>query len=153
MNRKILDEIMTEADKKLQDFGFECIESEWNQHDRILRLFVDKEGGVDMSACVDASKALEDWIYLDSCIKGAFNLEISSPGVERPIRRLQDYKKYLGSEVQVIVSKQEFGKNIIVGSVSAVSDDGQISFYDGSDTYTLPVSSIKKAHLVYNWDS
>lgn len=139
------------------ELGFYCIEAEWNQHDRILRVFVDSttgsEAGVQMDDCVKVTKCLNQSSEVDDLVKGAYNLEVSSPGVERPIRLLKDFVKLTGSQVEVRLKDPVDGKRKLVGELSVSNDGCKLAVIDGSDSEVVEfeLGNLLKANILYDW--
>ena len=78
--------------------GFDLIEIEHfpNPKHGVLRLYIDKEGGVNVDDCSSVSRQISALIDVEEPINGKFNLEISSPGADRPLRRLKDFQRFTG---------------------------------------------------------
>lgn len=194
MKRATLDSIINLIDEafKQSDSSYRCIETQWNQHDRVLRVFIDvdstpslspsqesssahtpeafgdsdsildgRHSGVGMNDCVAATRLLRDLPGLDEQIKGAYNLEVSSPGIERPLRLKKDFDAFVGSQVEVRVTEQVNGKKKIVGKlikVEGVNSENEEAKYgvlpegDG-ELLEFDLAGLHSAHLVYDWAS
>jgi ribosome maturation factor RimP len=160
MHRNKLNEIIGLVTSILQEkgLGYRCIEAEWNQHDRILRLFIDRPIGEElpkivMDDCVAATKALNQVEQIDELVNGAFNMEISSPGVERPIRLVEDFKALVGEQVEVRVNEPVEGKRKVEGEL-IVCDSSQGKFgvnINGDETWEFGIENLLKAHVIYDW--
>ncbi|MEZ4743552.1 MAG: hypothetical protein R3B45_14090 [Bdellovibrionota bacterium] len=153
MDRSQLDGIMNTAHKAISVAGYECIETEWNQHDRILRIFVDHANGVDLSACVEANKLLDERAEFETYLPEGSTLEISSPGIERPLRRLADFGKYVGCQINVHLNMKLEGRRRDFGRLLQVSNDGMIVLDTASGEWAFPHAAILKANLVYEWQN
>lgn len=96
------------------------------ERDWILRVFIDKEGGVDLSDCQKASE--EAGAILDEAdpIPGNYMLEVSSPGLDRPLRKDRDYVRYAGSDVDVKLFAPLDGKKAFTARLEGLTDDGKI---------------------------
>ena len=88
MQRSELNDIIGFISDPLREVGLECLEAEWDDKEKILRLYIDGPDGVVIDDCVKASRKLSELEDLDLRIEGTYNLEVSSPGVERPLRTL-----------------------------------------------------------------
>lgn len=163
MNRDRLDEIISLITGLLSEaeLPFRCIETEWNQHDRILRVFIDhvasasdevKAKGIDMTDCVSATKAINRDEKIDELIKGAFNLEVSSPGVERPVRLSEDFTRLDGETLEVRVKEPVEGKRKAVGKLVLSNDSDKFGIIEGNNAvWEFDLSNLLKAHVVYDW--
>jgi ribosome maturation factor RimP len=165
-----LDEVVAVVSEQLRPAGFDCIEAEWSAHDRILRLFVDQldpeKGPINLDACVEASRLLLEFAPLDEVVPGKYTLEVSSPGVERPLRRLPHFERSVGSTVEVKlrekVQERRNGKGRLVRidppSPAAMADksagsedDARITLDTAEGVWTFPLGALQRAHLVYDW--
>jgi len=116
---------------------------------RILRVMVDREGGVDLEAIADATQAVSpllDAPPLDDAISGPYALEVSSPGLERPLRTPAHFVAAVGTLVSVKTNARVDGERRIKGTLVAADDDG-ITVGDR----TLQYSEIEKARTVFEW--
>lgn len=137
------------------DLSFRCIESEWNQHDRILRLFIDRPVGSDlplvgMDDCVTVTRALNESTNIEDLIKGAFNLEVSSPGVEKPLRLIEDFLAHSGQRVEVRFKDPVDGSRKLEGELGGSESEGlKVKLDDKVVSFSL--ENVLKAHLLYDW--
>jgi ribosome maturation factor RimP len=165
LNRAKLDEIVAVANGVLHPAGYDCIEAEWSAHDRILRLFVDKLGhvssgpedkdGINLDGCVEASRMLLDLAAIDDLIPGKYTMEVSSPGVDRPLRRLADFTRHVGDEIDVrLVEKVENrrnGKGRLTQLEPLGDDDARLTLETAEGRWSFPLASLQRASLVYDW--
>ncbi len=151
MDRAELNSLMEKATSVLSLKGFECIETEWNQHDRILRLFIDRESGVDLDACVEVNKILESEFPLDDVMPEGSTLEVSSPGIERPLRCLRHFEKHIGCQITVRFSEKIDGRKTATGRLIAASPEGEIMLQLSEGEWKFPLALVHKASLVYEW--
>ncbi len=92
----------------LEPLGYEIVHLEvQNQRQKVLRLFVDSSKGVGIEDCVKVTKALDEPLdampEIEAVFKGHYELEVSSPGADRPLRRSKDYEKFSGKEARIHV--------------------------------------------------
>ncbi len=85
----------------LDDLGFELVDLEYQreQNGWVLRFFLDKEGGITLDNCAEASREISTLLDVEDLVPTAYNLEVSSPGLERPLKKLSDFKRFAGSLV------------------------------------------------------
>jgi ribosome maturation factor RimP len=125
----------------------ECVK----MHTRwVIRLYLDKERGVTLDDCTAVSNQLGDIFDIHDLIKGAYTLEVSSPGFDRPISRDQDFLKYKNSKVNIKTGiKIEGIKNFHGILCDYIEADGQkVAIIDISGkTYRIPKREIIKANL------
>ncbi len=126
----------------------ECVKmhSRW-----VFRFFLDKEGGVTLDDCTSVSNQLGDILDVHDLSRGPYTLEVSSPGLDRPISRDQDFKKFLGAKVKIrTIVKIEGIKNFQGTLADYTEEDGRkVVRIDMADKrYSIPKSEIAKANLV-----
>jgi len=117
----------------------------------VVRLFLDKDGGVTIDDCTSISNQLGDLLDIQDMIKGTYTLEVSSPGFDRPISRDQDFIKYQGLKVTIKTGMKIEGIKNFRGILSNyIEEAGQtFVFIDVSGkTYRIPKSEIVKTNLV-----
>jgi len=135
----------------------ECVEAEWQAHDRILRLYVDRTSGsgIDLDGCVVASKLLVDQQELDDLVKGPYTLEVSSPGVERPLRRASHFRQSIGENIAVNLDRKIGDRKRATGRLLAVNEategETQVSLETEEGVWSFPIESVQKAHVVFDW--
>jgi ribosome maturation factor RimP len=116
---------------------------------RILRLYVDKPGGVTLDDCIHISRQSSDMIdvYLEDT--GPFNLEVSSPGQNRPLGKKRDFDRFKGNRVNIRTASSVGGKKKINGVLLGISEDVvKVSMDD--QIVDIPYNEIVKARLAEN---
>ncbi len=90
-----------------------------------MRLFLDKEGedGVDLDDCELISRKLSDLLETADPITQAYRLEVSSPGIERPLKRTKDFQRFKGEKVQIKTFSDVEGKKQFIGSLGETTED------------------------------
>ncbi len=136
----------------LDDIGFELVEMEYlTLHGRwVLRLYIDKEGGVTIDDCVSVSRELGDLIEVKEVIDHEYVLEVSSPGLNRPLRREKDFVKAVGSKIKVKVTQALNGQKNFAGILKELNDRTVILETDGG-IVELPFDDIEKSNLVFDF--
>jgi len=112
----------------------------------ILRVFVEREGGVPLSDVATFSRRFGAILEVDDPMDGPYVLEVSSPGVTRRLRRPEHFEASLGKRVRVNLAAPREGRRHIVGDLSGCDGDGIEIVSDGT-TYRLPYGDIRKANL------
>jgi ribosome maturation factor RimP len=87
----------------LQDLGMDLVDVElrYEQRDLVLTLFIDKEGGVTLDHCVEVSQEVGTLFDVEDIISGPYRLEVSSPGLDRPLKKLSDFHRFAGRPVKM----------------------------------------------------
>jgi ribosome maturation factor RimP len=129
--------------------GFDLIEIEHypNPKHGVLRLYIDKEGGVNVTDCSSVSRQISALIDVEDPVSGQFNLEVSSPGTDRPLRRLKDFKRFTGSLVKLKTVMPLEGQRNFKGRMLEVSEEVVVLETD-TEELNIPMSAIEKARIV-----
>lgn len=132
----------------IEQFGYELIETEYlNEHGKwILRLYIDSESGITLSDCEKVSRAVSAILDVDDVVPARYNLEVSSPGIPRPVRREEDFIKYKGAVVKIRMSKEFAGRRNFTGVITGV-EDGSVCINEGGKAIRIPIENIHKARL------
>ena len=152
MDDDVKEKIRQLAEPVIVSEGMELIHVECiKMHTRwIIRLFLDKESGVTLDDCANISNQLGDLFDIREVINGAYTLEVSSPGFDRPLSRDQDFVKYKNSRVYIKTSvKIEGSKNFYGILLDYIEEDGQklILIDIAGKIHRIPKQDIAKANL------
>jgi ribosome maturation factor RimP len=133
---------------KAREAGLELVAVEVAGQERapIVRVFLDREGGIE----IDAITAANSWIMgvLDSLpeLADRYSLEVSSPGIERPLRTRNDFERFAGQTAKVTSRELVDGHKVFTGTLGGMTDDSVVLEMDGA-TYHIPLEGISKARL------
>lgn len=133
--------------------GMELIHVEClKMHSRwVFRLFLDKEDGVTLDDCTAISNQLGDILDVHDLSRGPYTLEVSSPGLDRPISRDQDFEKFRGSQIKIKTHIKIDGiKNFQGTLMEIIEENGRklVRINIAGKIYSIPKSEIAKANLV-----
>ena len=156
-------EVDRDLPARLGELGYELVEVEWagSAQRPILRIRIDRSGmnkdGVVVSDCARVSRALEPWLDELGSMPERYVLEVSSPGVERPLMRASDFERFAGRKIAVKGSAPLAGRAVrlegeLLGLVSREEGEERVRLrlLDG-DEVEIPRSEIAGAHLVFEW--
>jgi ribosome maturation factor RimP len=144
--------VTNEIDKIVTSEGLELVHLEYRRQGRsyLLRIDIDKEGGVNLEDCELVSHQVSAWLDVEDPIPGEYELQVSSPGLDRKFYKNSDYQKFLGRLVRVKTSKPIRGLHVIVGRLKEF-DGGQIVVTDPNvkkdPDYVIPLQDIKETRL------
>ena len=161
-----LPDLTREVEGRLESMGFELVEASWAGSARrpILRIRMDLpdsvpgRGGVSVDQCAQVSRALEPWLDEHPEIPERYTLEVSSPGVERPLVRERDWRRFQGQPVRVKGRGLPGNRgNVVEGEIQEVLEDTGggtlvVLLLEDGETLRIPLSAIQKAHLRFEWD-
>lgn len=149
MNREeVLEKLERICTPVLDQLGLRLIEWEYTSEQGrwIIRLYIDREGGVKVADCEHASHALEDLIDVELDLKQGYSLEVSSPGIDRPLRRPEDFSKFKGCTIKLSTSRPLDGRSNYRGVIENVTGDAVDMVVDGM-RFHIPFDALKKARL------
>ena len=136
--------------------GMEIIDIEFRREGgrsgRVLRLYLDKEGGPNMDDISRVSHALSDVLDSDNAIETAYTLEVSSPGINRPLRRPEHFSRFLGKRIRVRTRDMIDGRRSFLGVLSEVAEHGIKLAQDGKE-YSILFSMIEKSNYEHDWST
>lgn len=113
----------------------------------VLRVYIDKPGGVTMEDCSNISRQLGDIVDVSVAIDTEYRLEVSSPGIYRQLYRKKDYVRFCGRVVKIQTDVPVDGRKKFSGILKGISDDGVVEISVDGKEMTLDYSSIIKAQL------
>lgn len=129
--------------------GFELVELELVVvgGNRTLRLYIDAPGGVGLDDCEAVSHAVEEVLDVEDPIPERYSLEISSPGVDRPLRKPADYERFAGEKVKVKTFGPINGQKSFTGALIGLQEE-QVVVETPEGRTAIPLDQVAKAHLV-----
>lgn len=150
--KKILESIGALATPLCESEDMEFVHAEFATmgRQRILRVYIDKEGGVTIDDCALISRELSDLLDVKIEIPGKYSLEVSSPGLNRPLVKPADFKRFQGEKVHVMTREpidEESKRCNFKGVITDSNEESVIVELDGKATETIPFEKIKSARL------
>ncbi len=118
-----------------------------------LRLFIDKEGGIDLADCTKISRVINKKLDAIDPIDKEYILEISSPGVERPLKKPRDFQRFAGKDIEIKLYAAINGKKVITGLLNGF-EDGMVLMkpFDTDQTLKIELADIAQAKLLFTFD-
>lgn len=146
---KVLAAIEQYAEPLLRDMGLELVEVQFRRegHGWVLRLFIDREQGVTLDDCAAVSRAISTWLDVEDLIEHAYHLEVSSPGLERPLKKIEDFQRFAGRKAKVKLKEPRDGQNVFIGTLDQVAG-GQVTLLADGGPVTILFEEIARARLV-----
>jgi ribosome maturation factor RimP len=151
----VADRINEIAQQAAIDHGLELVHVEiaGPEGHPILRVFIDKPGGVTHDNCSEMSTQIGTVLDVEDFIHSAYTLEVSSPGLERGLYKLSDYERFAGSNAKLKTRRPVNAQRNFRGRIAGI-DNGNVIFEDRtSGQVTLPFDSIVKANLEVDVES
>ena len=133
----------------LQADGLELVDVEFKKEGKnwILRIYIDREGGVTLADCQKVSRLAGDLIEVEEVIEPVYTLEVSSPGLNRVLKKEKDFLKYSGKKIYLQCHAPMDGRKKFTGILTGFIDQSIHLEVDGQH-YTIPLNLVAKANLV-----
>ena len=146
---KVTDLVAKMAEQAVKDAGCELWDVEYVREagEWYLRLYLDKEGGVDIMDCEAVSRVVSDLLDEADPIQGSYTFEVSSAGAERQLKRPGDYEKFMGSPVLVKLYKAQNGRKEFAGELAGYGENGEITITVGKESMTFAASEVALCRL------
>jgi ribosome maturation factor RimP len=143
-------EIIKIFEDEIQRMGFELVEFKLNINNResLIRLFVDKDGGITVNECSKISHSISDLIFRKSLFDKDYKLEVSSPGLDRPLITKRDFQRNVGRNV-ILEYKDESELKRIEGKI--ISADDELILEKENDIISVNYNNIHKGKIKLKW--
>jgi ribosome maturation factor RimP len=152
MSKSVLAKVRQLVEPLVTGLGLELVDVEYVKEGPhwYLRIYIDKDGGVDIDDCATASHKISEILDRENPIPQAYMLEVSSPGIERPLRKREDYEKFKGELVSVYVSEPYQGFSCFTGNLIGLIEDNVVLEYEGQKI-AIPFHQVERAHLSFEF--
>ncbi|HEY4716024.1 MAG TPA: ribosome maturation factor RimP [bacterium] len=139
--REMVIPILEEQKMELVDLHYRMEQNGW-----VLRLLVDKPGGVNVDDCALVSREVSAHLDVRNLIPGKYLLEVSSPGINRPLKSIEDFSRFIGSRISLQLAVPSDGRRNFTGKIAGVGTEEITVDVDGKN-YSFKIDGIKKATL------
>lgn len=138
----------------VEGLGYEFVGLEYagNPKQSVLRIYIDSDEGVGLSDCEYVSREAAAMLDVEDPISGQYNLEISSPGLDRPLFTPDQYERYSGKEIKVTLFAPENGRRKFKGAIVRLDGEQLVMQVDGEEVQ-MRFENIAKARLVPDYDA
>lgn len=148
MNVKPIAEVIAFLEPIAKETGVQIVDAEWNMREQSLTVYIDKEGGLDLDTCERFHRAIDGPLdELDPTYGAAYTLNCSSPGLDRPFKKEQDFLRHLGEKIEVHLYAPFEGKKYYEGVLVSYTD-GVITLSDGKKEKAIPFEKTAKVCLL-----
>jgi len=114
----------------------------------ILRIYITSKDGISLEKCTEVSRMISPLLDVEDPINGNYNLEVSSPGIERKLKTLYHFKCSIGEKVKI----KEYSTEVLKGELTSVSDDGEITLKDDEgDELKTKFDDVLSASTYFEW--
>lgn len=146
MNRETLIDLLKPTVEALGYVLWGCEYLSQGKHS-VLRLYIDKEGGILLEDCEAVSKQVSQLLDVEDPIKSNYTLEVSSPGLDRPLFESWQYKQYQGHMINLKLYQAVNKKKKLTGTIYAF-EDNLLKLQVGQEIFEISLDTISKANLV-----
>jgi ribosome maturation factor RimP len=135
----------------VEGLGYELVGIDYKPNPKhgLLRIYIDQECGITVDDCARVSHQISGVLDVEDPVSGHYLLEVSSPGLDRPLFKASDYQKFAGSQVKISFVGTWQGKRKLVGVIAGVDDEGKtVKINDPDGIIEIPFDQIGKANLI-----
>ncbi len=143
--RKIILPVLESQEVELVD-----IEVKGRVGSQVLQIFVDKEGGITLDQCTRVSREISDILDITNLVQGKYRLEVSSPGIDRPLKNEKDFGRNINRKVEIVYLKDRKEKRTISGTIQAV-DINSVSIQSDKKIINILLENIQSAKNLPVW--
>ena len=151
MSELIAEKVRDLADSLLPSMGLELVDVQFRRegHGWVLRLFIDREGGVSLDHCSMVSREISDYLDVEDLIEQPYRLKVSSPGLDRPLRNLGDFKRFCGKNARIKLYEQVHGQRVFIGKIHRIHEDHTIEMVlENGEPLMFSFDAVNKARLL-----
>jgi len=136
----------------LAEFNFQLVDIEIvrGKYRSILRIYIDKMGGITVDELAAFNHRIGDSIDAEDIFERAYTLEVSSPGLNRRVRYPVDFNQFSGKQIRVKTHRKVDGSNQIIGTLLGMQGDA-VAVKKGEKTILIDLDNIDHANLIYDW--
>jgi ribosome maturation factor RimP len=142
----------------VEEENMELVELQFSQAGpaSLLRVYVDTTGGVTVDQCAALSRKIGDWLDTEDIMTGRYTLQVSSPGLDRPLVLRSDFKRKIGERVKVLLKEGEEGSKELVGKIKELQGDSlhlvveePAAETDEEEEKIIPLEKVVKAQILF----
>ena len=132
----------------LEELGLELVEVQFRREQSgwVLRLIIDKQGGVNLEDCTAVSRELSQLLDIEDFIDQAYNLEVSSPGLDRPLKSMADFQRFTGRKAKIKTIEPIAGEHVFIGKIQQTEGESIVLEVRRREV-VIPFSQVAKARL------
>jgi len=142
---RLIEPVLDETDIELVDIEYVFERGRW-----VLRIYLDREGGITLDDCAQLSREIGNLIEVKDVLLREYVLEVSSPGLNRPLKKEKDFLRAIGNKVKVEMVTPVKGRRNFTGCLRDLKD-GALYLEVENNVVLLPLQDLKKANLVYEF--
>ncbi len=146
------DRLETQIEPTVAGLGYELlgIERSRNAAAQLLRLYIDHADGITVEDCERVSRQVSDVLDAEQLVRGEYTLEVSSPGLDRPLFTLEQHRRFIGAQVALRLRALVGGRRRVTGFLRAVADESLQLEVEG-EALEIPFREVERSRLVPDW--
>ncbi len=154
-NRELIAQVTEWASPIAADLGLRLVDVEFQPAGKrsVLRVFLDREGGVGLDELARASHEIEAVLDVRDAVPGTYSLECSSPGINRRLKGRADFEQHLGQRVRLRTWEALSGSRNFLGEIESVHTEEIVLVPEGADAIRIPLAAIEKANYEHDFDA
>ncbi len=133
----------------LDSMGIELVEVQFRRegYGWVLRLYIDREQGLTLDDCAVVSREISTWLDVEELIEHAYHLEVSSPGLERPLKKIEDFERFIGRKARIKLREPLNEQKVFIGIIDKVDQETLVLVVEEKPV-SLLIDNISRARLV-----
>jgi ribosome maturation factor RimP len=152
----IVEQVRQTAARVASSYGLEVFDVQYRREGQgmMLRVLIDRPGAagtagesVSVDDCAHVSRDLSAIFDVEDVVPGAYTLEVSSPGLDRPLRRVEDYRRFAGRRAKIVMRQQVDGQGFFKGRLAGLEGDDVLIDGDDGRSHRVPFGVIARANL------
>ena len=156
MREDVVDQVRALAGRVAASYGLEIFDVEFRREGQglVLRVRIDRPGpaataedSVSIENCAQVSRDLSTLLDVEDVVPGAYTLEVSSPGLDRPLRHADDYRRFSGRRAKLVMREAVDGQKYFKGRLGGVDDEAVLIDAEDGRRHRVPIGVITRANL------
>ena len=149
MSDAVIEKVQAFAEKLLPSMGLELVEVQFRLegHGWVLRLYIDGKDGITVDHCTRVSKEISVFLDVEDLISQAYHLEVSSPGLERSLKSINDFQHYIGKKAKVKLREDVEEQRVLIGVINQVEGETVELVLEDGTKCQVAFDQIRKARL------
>jgi len=135
----------------VESMGYELVGVEYHggEHHGVLRIYIDQDDGITVDDCAAVSRQISAVLDVEDPITNAYDLEVSSPGLNRPLFKAADFARFAGQRAKIRLAIAQDGRKNFNGLLQGIDEDREEVIIDvDNELFYLPLQDIAKANLI-----
>jgi len=146
---RVITAIEAYATPLLESMGLELVEIQFRRegHGWVLRFYIDSEQGVTLDDCASVSREFATWLDVEDLIEQAYHLEVSSPGLERPLKKQADFERFSGRKARIKLKEPRDERRVFIGILGPVQEN-EVTLLVDEKPVKIAFEEIARARLI-----